>query len=218
MRRNDLIAVTVIGAVVGLLSQPILANIAGSFNLNVTLALRASVFVGFTILAPIALTILWFAGKLIPVVYQFGKFAAVGTLNSFVDSGVLNLELLAVDHPGAWAFRLMNTVSVFAATTNSFFWNKFWTFDSKEPATIGQTAKFYSIAIMGFLLNVAAASLLYTNVAHPSSISDKLWANIAKLAGIAASFLWNFIGYKFFVFKKPAASSTPAAPGAPAAQ
>ncbi len=31
----------------------------------------------------------------------------------------------------------------------------------------------------------------------------KIWTNIvAPLAGTAASFLWDFLGYKFWVFKK----------------
>jgi putative flippase GtrA len=204
MKRRDLWASVIIGAAVGLLSQPILVNVAGSFNISLTLGLRIGVFVGFTLLAPLALFILSLLGRMLPVLYQFGKFAAVGTLNTFVDIGVLNLEILAFGTPAAWPYRIMKTVSFLAGTTNSFLWNKFWTFDSREPANASQTVKFYSVAVVGFILNVGLASYVFTSVARPTSISPNLWANIGALAGVAAAFLWDFIGYKYLVFKKPA--------------
>lgn len=196
-------AIVIIGAAVGLLSQPILANVAGSFNLNLTLTLRMVVFLGFAILAPLALFILYLVGKILPVLYQFGKFAAVGVLNTFVDIGVLNLEILAFGTPAAWPYRVFKAVSFLAATTNSFFWNKFWTFDSREPANPSQTIKFYLVAIGGFLINVGVASYVFSGVARPAAISANLWANIGAMVGVASGFLWDFLGYKYVVFKKP---------------
>ncbi len=201
MKRRDWIAIVVIGAAVGLLSQAILANV---LTIPLTLTIRVGVFAGFTVLAPLALAILYAFGKFVPVLYQFGKFAAVGVLNTFVDVGTLNLEILIMGAPGAWGYRIMKAVSFLAATTNSFFWNKFWTFDSREPADAAQTIKFYAVAVVGFLLNVGVASVVFTNIGHPAAISDKQWANVGALAGVAASFLWDFLGYKYLVFKKTA--------------
>lgn len=204
MKRSDWWAIIVIGAAVGLLSQPILANVAGSFNLNLTLTLRVVVFLGFTILAPLALFILYLLGKALPVLYQFGKFAAVGVLNTFVDIGVLNLEILIFGTPAAWPYRIFKAISFLAATTNSFFWNKFWTFNAHEPANPSQTIKFYAWAVGGFLINVGVASYVFSGVAAPASISANLWANIGGITGVAAGFLWDFLGYKYVVFKKAA--------------
>ncbi len=204
MKRKDFLASLAIGAAVGLLSQPILANLAGQFRLDLTWTLRVEVFAGFTIFAPLALFVLYLLGKLVPVLYQFGKFAAVGTLNSFVDVGVLNLEILLLGAPGVWGYRIFKSVSFLAATTNSFFWNKFWTFNAEEPATARETVKFYAVAVVGFLLNVGIASYVFSGVARPASLSPNVWANVGALAGIAASFLWDFLGYKYLVFKRPA--------------
>ncbi len=201
MNRRDWTAIVVIGAAVGLLSQAILANVA---PFPLTLAARVGMLVGFTILAPLALVVLYAIGKFVPVLYQFGKFAAVGILNTFVDVGVLNLEILIAGAPGAWGYRAMKAVSFLAATTNSFLWNKFWTFDSREPANAPETFKFYAVAVVGFLLNVGMASVVFTNVGHPASLSDKQWANVSALSGVAASFLWDFLGYKYLVFKRNA--------------
>lgn len=204
MKRKDWWAIIVIGAAAGLLSQPILANVAGSFNLNLTLTLRVVVFFGFVIIAPLALFILYLLGKAVPVLYQFGKFAAVGALNTFVDIGVFNLEILAFGTPSAWPFRIFKAISFLAATTNSFFWNKFWTFGSEVPANLSETIKFYAWAVGGFLINVGVASYVFSGVAAPASVSPNLWANIGAITGVASGFLWDFLGYKYVVFKKAA--------------
>ncbi len=204
MKRNDWWAIVVIGAAVGLLSQPILANVAGSFHMNLTFGVRAGVFLGFVAAAPLALFILYLLGKLIPVLYQFGKFAAVGVLNTFMDIGVLNLEIVMFGTPGVWGYRIMKGVSFLAATTNSFFWNKFWTFSSHEPANTAQTVTFYAWAVGGFLINVGIASYVFSGIAAPASVSQNLWANVGAITGVASGFLWDFLGYKYVVFKKAA--------------
>ena len=68
------------------------------------------------------------------------------------------------------------------STTNSFFWNKFWTFSAKDKASVGQAASFYLIAAGGALLNTGAASFVVNYIAHPA-VSDNLWANIGALIG-----------------------------------
>ena len=200
MKRGDLLKITIIGALVGLLIQPILTTTI--FTHGVSFGIRAIIFIALLLLAPIALAILSWLGKWIPVLYQFGKFAAVGTLNSFVDLGVFNLEILAVPSPGVWTYRILKSVSFLCGTTNSFFWNKFWTFNSQEPASFRQTVKFYSVAVIGFFLNVAIASYVFSNITAPVSFSPALWANVGALCGILVVFIWNFLGYKYFVFKK----------------
>ena len=199
MKRSDFTKITIIGTLIGLLVQPILATVIHG---GISIKIRIAVFLVAFILAPLALAILSWLGTWIPVLYQFGKFAAVGTLNSFVDLGVFNLEILALGAPGIWTYRILKSVSFLCGTTNSFFWNKFWTFEAREPASIGQTVKFYAVAIIGFFLNVTVASYVFSNVAAPASFSPALWANVGALCGVLVVFIWNFIGYKFWVFKK----------------
>ena len=90
MTRKDLTASLIIGAAVGLLIQPILANTLTSVHL--TLAVRVGIFVFFALFAPFALWLCSLIGKVWKAFYQFGQFAAVGTLNSFIDIGIFNLE------------------------------------------------------------------------------------------------------------------------------
>lgn len=59
---------------------------------------------------------------------------------------------------------------------------------------------FLIVSVIGFLIN---SFVLYATTTHgsiSSNAGDNL--NIGKLAATVASLVWNFIGYKLFVFKK----------------
>jgi len=207
MKRNDCYAVTAIGAAVGLLIQPILVNLSSFAILaHPTIKLRLGIFIFFTVLAPLALWILSLLGKLAPVIYQFGKFAAVGVLNTFIDLGVLNLEIFLTGIAGGLGYAVFKGISFLCATTNSFFWNKYWTFNAKETATGAETGKFYIFAAIGWVINVSLATFVVNGVARPLSLNPRVWANIGALCGVAGAFLWDFVAYKFFVFKKSSRS------------
>lgn len=206
MNKKDLFLVAVIGAAVGLLAQPMLSTLGGSLSklgLDINTATRAGFFVFFLVLAPVALFIAYLLGKVWAVLYQFAKFAAVGSLNSFIYFGVLNLLIAMTGIAKGWEYSAFVLLGFLLSTTNSFLWNKFWTFHDGQGTSVGQAASFYLIAAGGALLNTGAASLVVNVMAHPG-VSDNLWANIGALIGIGVSFLWNFLGYKYFVFKKAA--------------
>jgi putative flippase GtrA len=203
MSKKDVLLGLVIGVAVGLLIQPMLSTLAetlASFGLAVDLTTRILAFVFFTILAPVALFLASFAARWIKVIYQFAKFAAVGTMNSFIDFGIVNLLIAIFGVATGIAFSIFKAISFLFATTNSFFWNKLWTFDSKGGDTTKQAIQFYIIAGIGLLVNVGVATLV--NGARGETVAVNLWANFAVLCGIFASFIWNFLGYKFIVFKK----------------
>ncbi len=208
MPRRDLLSGFIIGAAVGLLIQPILANNVPAHDLAyLTPLVRAGIFVFFLILAPLAL---WIIKMLATAVrglrglYQFAQFAAVGTLNSFIYAGILNLETFWYGSAmiSNVRFAVFVAICFLFSTTNSFFWNKYWTFDVHGKANAGEVSGFYGVALVGLVLSTAAATI--TKILGPAD--SHIWINIvAPLAGIAVSFIWNFFGYKFWVFKKPAA-------------
>ncbi len=209
MNKKDLSLVTLIGAAVGLLIQPMVTTIGSSIpfiGASPAPATRGAIFLFFLVLAPIALFVAKLLGKFLPVIYQFAKFAAVGSLNSFVDFGLLNLFIVFTDNTSGAPYVIFKAVSFLVATTNSFFWNKFWTFGSGGTKAGDEAPKFYLVAIVGWVLNVGVASVV-VNYLNPG-VYGALWANFGALMGIAASFLWNFLGYKFVVFKKPSAQTS----------
>ena len=208
INKKDLMLVSIIGALVGLLTQPILSNIISD---HATLAAHGTAvhvvaFFGFLVLAPFALFIASVLSKIIPIIYQFAKFAAVGTLNSFVDLGVFNVETLLLGAtPSTAVFAVMKAISFLSATTNSYLWNRKWTFQAADRPSGGEAVKFYSIAIIGFFLNVGISTYVFSAIPAPAMLAT-LWTNVvAPICGILCVFVWNFLGYKFFVFKKAGA-------------
>jgi putative flippase GtrA len=85
---------------------------------------------------------------------------------------------------------------------NSYIWNKYWTFESKVKATVKELSQFIFISFFGMLINVAIAASLVNIVGPVGGLTAKRWASIGALTATATSLIWNFIGYKFLVFKK----------------
>ena len=199
MSRGDLKAVLGVGVGVGILIQPILANNIPP-QYAISFGLRCGVLVFFTLLAPFLLYVAKWLSRIFKGLYQFAQFCAVGTLNSFVDAGVFNLETFFYGSTVSnTTFIFFKTISFLCATTNSYVWNKYWTFSAREKPKASEVTAFYTVAIIGGFLNVGVATLV--KISGPAD--SKIWVNIVSvLAGIAAAFLWDFFGYKHFVFKK----------------
>ena len=191
---KDFKLVTIIGLLVGALALMPAKNL----GVEVTLPLVAASVVGFGVFAPIALAILKLLARKYPVFEQFGKFAAVGTLNTLIDLGVLNLLILISGLSSGLPYVGFKASSFVAGTTNSYFWNKFWTFGSKMPVTAKEYIRFAGFTLVGVAINVTVATSVVTFIGD----GGKLFANIGALSGVFVALAWNFVSYKKFVFKR----------------
>jgi putative flippase GtrA len=198
MQKKDFFLVTIIGFAVGWLILMPAANLGVKLT---ALNIAASV-IGFSVLAPIALYVLKILGRFWSVFEQFGKFAAVGTLNTLIDLGIMNLFIFVTGVAAGAPYVLFKTVSFVAASTNSYFWNKFWTFQSRLPVTAVEYVRFLFFTLIGTLINVGIAALVVNVIGAPNGFNPKLWANIGALVAVAVSLFWNFISYRNIVFKQ----------------
>lgn len=146
----------------------------------------------------------WNMGSLInrTAIVQFFKFSVVGVLNTAIDLGVLNILIRVSGIAAGFYFSLFKSVSFLAAVINSYFWNKYWTFKIVEKPKTGELFKFFSVNLVGLVINTGIASLIVNFIEAPVGISAKLWANIGALIAVGASLVWNFIGIKFVAFKR----------------
>jgi putative flippase GtrA len=193
---KDFLLVSIIGFLVGWLILPIAVN----FNFKITPLFILGSVIGFTIFAPLMLAIIYGLSRFWPVLRQFGRFAAVGTLNTLLDISVLNLLIYFTGFAAGLYFSLFKAISFLVATTNSYFWNKFWTFQSKTLTNFAEYFRFAVFTFIGVLLNNGTASFLVNIVGPKANFSPIAWANLAALLAVAVSFLWNFCSYRYIIF------------------
>jgi len=149
---------------------------------------------------------LWASSKVarkIPIILQIAKYGAVGAFNTFLDWGVVNtLIALTSISSGLW-FSVFAGTGFIVANIGSFFWNKYWTFTSNgQVSQSGNMIQFFAVSAVGFGVKVAIASLVVNVIGAPEGFSSEQWANIGNVSGTMLSMVWNFVGYKFWVFKR----------------
>lgn len=199
--KRDYLFAAIIGFLFGVFSFPILKNLQVSFiKLNFATGLGIAVF--FSLFAVFALFVAAILGKKIPVIFQVAKFSAVGAFNTFFDWGVLNLLILISGIAVGWGYAVFKGISFIAANIGSYFWNKHWTFSSSEKSSVSEFGKFFAVSVIGFVINIAAASFVVNAIDPLYGMSAERWANVGALAATVVSLIWNFTGYKFIVFKR----------------
>ena len=133
---------------------------------------------------------------------QFRKFLAIGTLNTAIDFGTLNLLSWLTGIYGGVRLAPINVLGVLFALTNSYLLNKHWTF--KAPAHPGRrVGRFVLVSLTGVGLNTALVVALTDVMMRPAGITSQLWENLAKALATGGTLLWDFLGYKFLVFRAP---------------
>ncbi|NLU50313.1 MAG: glycosyltransferase [Syntrophomonadaceae bacterium] len=131
---------------------------------------------------------------------QLVKFGVVGILNTWIDYGLFNVLITVTgvhDGPGVGLFNLLG---ITLAATNSYFWNRNWTFAAGDEEYSWQTKRFVVATGLGMIINslvVTAASRMINWL----PVSAYLILNGSKLLGAAISSAWNFITYRQWVFK-----------------
>ena len=141
------------------------------------------------------------------LIKHFSKFIIVGGVNTGIDFAVLNALMYLSSITSGLGLFVLNCISFSVAVVNSYFMNKRWTFKEATAGIEGknvsvQFSQFFVVSLIGITINGLILTSITSYVAAPFGLSEQLWANVAKLFATGASLVWNFIGYKLFVFKK----------------
>jgi putative flippase GtrA len=182
------------GLITAFLLLPILLNL-GKLNVYTAGAALAYPFMavaGMWVVKKIFENVLW--------IFQFAKFALTGFMNTVLDAGILNLlSYLTGIYSGTWIV-VLNSISFIIAVTNSYFWNKHWTFARADSAKAVEFLEFIGVGLVGLLLSNGIVYAVTTYV-PTDGLSPALVENLAKIVATAVVLFWNFAGFKFFVFK-----------------
>ena len=125
-----------------------------------------------------------------------GRFILVGIANTIFGTAIMYIayNLLGCSY---WVSSAMNYIF---GSILSFFLNKYFTFKSKGKKTN---------EVIRFVINIAICYFIAYGVAKPlvahilTDLSTKWQENIAMAVGMILFVGLNYIGQRFFVFKKP---------------
>lgn len=157
----------------------------------------------FPILTVFCLWLAFLIGKKFLFVFQLAKFLLVGALATIFDLGALSFFIRFFEATTGIYFSFFKGITFIIATIAKYFIDKFWAFEKKETAEIKKEfAQFFVVTLVGLVINVGIASLMVNVVGPKAGFSKEAWANIAGIIAVLPTFAWNFIGYKFIVFKK----------------
>jgi putative flippase GtrA len=157
----------------------------------------------FPILAIFAIFVAEIIGRKFLFVYQLAKFLLVGAFFAIFDLIILNslMAFLGIGKEEVIKYTIFVTFSFIIATIFKYFANKYWAFEKLEKERMEKEfGIFFLVTAISGLIQIGVASLAFKFLV--SFMSGLLAGNVGKIIGIVVASAWNFLGYKFFVFKK----------------
>lgn len=196
---RDVVFAAINGFIIGLLAPFIFNNLGAHIPFS-------PILFGFilSLLAIIDILAGYLLGKLIrPFFYQLSKFGLVGVGNTVIDTGVFSFLIFLSGITSGLYITVFRTLSVTLAIVNSYLWNKYWSFQKKDSAEVPKEfAHFVIISLVGMVLNVGITSFLVNVLGPQGGLPPAAWATLAGIIPVPIVLMWNFVGYKLFVFKK----------------
>lgn len=197
MRKTDYAIGGLIGFFAGIFAIPTL------YNLGIN---NAAILLSFPWIGGIGgfvwIGIVYFSARKMPVLAQFGRFFAVGALNTIMDFGILNLVSRATGIAAGILLGGVNVPGFLVAIVNSYLWNKLWVFKTGAQNLLAAFPKFFAVTLIGLLVNSGIVIFFTTYVAPATALGPSFALNIGKALATIISLMVNFLGYKFFVFGK----------------
>jgi putative flippase GtrA len=125
-----------------------------------------------------------------PTIFQFIRFCLVGGLNTGVHYGMFFalFRLLGLH------YLISSTIGYCCGTVNSFIWNKMWTFESRRAAHITEALKFLIVNTSSLVTNVTSMKVFVAGMGMRPEFAQVL------TIGLTATI--NFVGYKFWAFRR----------------
>ena len=159
--------------------------------------------ISFPILALFAVWLSDLIGKKYLFVYQLAKFLLTGAFFAIFDLIILNILMgwLGIEKEEVLKYAIFVAISFTIVTIFKYFANKYWAFEKLEKERMEKEfGIFFLVTAISGLIQIGVASLAFKILV--SFMSSLLAGNGGKIIGIVVASAWNFLGYKFFVFKK----------------
>jgi len=139
--------------------------------------------------------------KILKLISQLWKFGVVGFINTGVDFLITNLLFWFFKPEGMFGLMLISIFAITAAAVNSYFLNKFWTFNKKTSMRASEVYRFSIVTFLGMIVNTSIFLFASKYLADLFSIEGFININAARLAGVVVAMGVTFLGYRFGVFE-----------------
>lgn len=187
----------------GLIFAIFLPLIIESFGATIPEGWRVASFVALPIITALGVIVGKLLSRFIGFMFQLAKFGIVGASNTAVDLGVLQILIIASGVHVGYTVAGFKVISFTAAVINSYLWNKYWSFEKKETANERKEfVQFVLVSIVGLIVNAITFTLVFNIIGPAMGIQFAGLETIAAVVGTFTVLAWNFVGYKFIVFKK----------------
>jgi len=201
MKKNDIILSLIIGEITAWYFFLFLRDLAADSRI-ISIVLWTLPIV-FPILSVIGIWLAYLIGKKFLFIFQLAKFLLIGVFATIVDLGLLALLIWMSGITAGLAYSAFKGITFIVATVSKYWGDKVWAFEQKETAGLGKEfTKFFLVTLVGMVINVGVASFTVNLIGPQFGLSAGVWANLGGIIAAFATVLWNFVGYKFIVFKK----------------
>lgn len=203
MKKIDAIIAMGIGAITALYFYSLLQQPGVVEKLGGLASWLWTLFIIFPVGAAVALWIASQIGTKFLFVYQLAKFLLIGVLATIFDLGTLSIFISFYGISSGLVYDLFKGISFVIATVLKYIPDKLWAFKKKETTDVKKEfAQFFAVTLVGFGINVGIAHVIVNVMGPQFGLPAALWGNIGGIVAVVAVFAWNFVGYKFIVFKK----------------
>ncbi len=202
LEMRDLFFAAINGLFIGIFAPFIFKNIGAALPVSLTIFPFL-----LTLVCVFGITVGYFLSKIprLGFLFQLAKFGLIGVANFVVDLGIFSLFIWMTGIATGTSIIFFKIISVSVAIINSYIWNKFWSFEEKrtdEKILRRQFFQFIGVSIIGLVLNTAITYSLVTFAGSLVGIPSATWATLSSAIASVVVLSWNFVGYKFFVFKR----------------
>lgn len=157
------------------------------------------------VLPIIAFVCLWLAyliGRKFLFVFQAAKHILVGAFATVVDLKIF--EGLVILFSGAVGITLVfKGISFLFSTTLKYWGNKHWAFEKFEKEElVKEISQFFIVTVIGLILDTGSFFYFTKIMGSQFGLSFHIWTEFSVIFAAIIAAVWNFLGYKFLVFKK----------------
>jgi len=210
MKLLDIILAFICGEASAFLINDLISDLVG----NNFFGVKTLRFVFLFLIPILSILFLWVAdliAKKFLFVLQLAKHILVGLLVVLVDLEIFTLLIGLFSVESGWFSGTAKAISfLVSVSTIKFFGNKYWAFEEKEKNNIGrQFTVFLIVTLVGLIIDVSSFLCLIKIIVPQLGLTSRVWIKISVIIAAIIAAAWNFLTYKFIVFKKQNASTLP---------